>query len=341
MTPGLDSSSAESRNPLVSSIDSFLDHLVVDRNASPHTVAAYKRDLSAIVTQLNPKNWESLNSDQVLQVFAQHADRGQLSPRSQARKVSALKQWAKFLIMTSTDGLAQQAASLLIEQLSAPQFSPAPPQALDLQHIEQLLVACTPGVPYSDQSLGPALQSRDRALVYLLYSSGLRVSEILGLTLDRLHLQDRLVRVLGKRRKERFVPFAPICGDQIHDYLDQHRPALILKSSSPEITDHVFINHRGQPLSRQTAWKIVEAVGRHAGIPRPIHPHLLRHSFATTLLESGMNLRTLQLLLGHTDLQTTQVYTHVSPQHLKTTVERFHPLSTNPPNNDPQESDQT
>jgi integrase/recombinase XerD len=153
----------------------------------------------------------------------------------------------------------------------------------------------------------------------LLYATGMRVSELTGVELSKCDIEAGLVRVLGKRSKERMIPFAKIAGEKVYEYITHARPLLKPKSGI------LFLGERGNPLTRQAFWKILKKLAHVAGIDPKLHPHMLRHTFATDLLKAGMNLRTLQMLLGHADLQTTEIYTHVAPERLKEVIEKFHP----------------
>jgi len=182
------------------------------------------------------------------------------------------------------------------------------------------LEAMKTGLSYKGERR-PALQSRDYAMVILLYASGLRVSELLSLTVSDIDMSNRVVRVTGKGNKQRFVPFAEPAHECLEIYLDCHREILSKNHA------HAFLNDSGQPMSRQGFWKLLKKLGVLAGIEKSFSPHTLRHSFATHLLESGMDLRTLQELLGHADLSTTQIYTHVKPDHLMAVHKKKHPRS--------------
>jgi integrase/recombinase XerD len=156
-------------------------------------------------------------------------------------------------------------------------------------------------------------------MVYLLYATGLRVSELTQLDSHQVDLSMSYLRTRGKGNKERIVPFAPVAGEKLKDYQDHFRPQL-----KPE-TDLLFLNHRGFGMTRQAFWKVLKGLAMEAGLPDSLSPHVLRHSFATHLLQSGMNLRSLQMLLGHSDLSTTQIYTHITPEHLKEAHQQYHP----------------
>ena len=162
---------------------------------------------------------------------------------------------------------------------------------------------------------------RDAAMLEVLYAAGLRVSEIISLTLDQLELESQLIRTLGKGSKERLIPISSLALRRLEEYLASGRKPLLQGRSSP----YVFLNHRGRRLTRQGFWKILKQYGRQAGINRPISPHTLRHSFATHLLEGGADLRSIQTLLGHADISTTQIYTSVTSEHLREVYRRYHP----------------
>ena len=162
-------------------------------------------------------------------------------------------------------------------------------------------------------------------MVYLLYATGLRVSELVGLSLHGFDSEQGYVRVRGKGEKERIAPFAPIAGERVLEYLARERPGSLAKNPRAETEDSLFLNSRGQGMTRQAFWLILGKIARQAGIRAPLSPHTLRHSFATHLLQSGMNLRSLQMLLGHSDLSTTQIYTQMTPEHLQAAHKKFHP----------------
>ncbi len=310
---------------LSAAIEAFLDALQVDHGSSRHTLAAYGRDLrqlEAFLVGPCPKNDAAaepkggpdlLVTPDQLETFLAGLSRQRQSARSISRKTSAIRRFFKFACLEL--GLRTNPA----EQLQLPKLGKSLPKFLTEKETEALLSAVQPGLEYRDPKLASALQSRDRAMLVLLYATGLRVSELLSLTTHSLDLQQEYLRVKGKGEKERIVPFATYAGDQLRSYLEHERP--VLKPSS----DHVFVNHQGKPLSRQSFWKILKELSRQAGIQKNVSPHVLRHSFATHLLQAGMNLRSLQMLLGHSDLSTTQIYAHVTPEHLKSAHRRYHP----------------
>jgi len=291
-------------------IDQFIQHLKIDKGASPHTLQSYRRDLTQF-ENLNTTPLVERNEKDIEAFLALLQKKGQ-EATSRARKVSALRQFYKFLIREEH---LQEDPTLFIQTPSKPKRLP---KALDESSVVRLLEAADQGIPYPG-ARAQALKSRDRCMIYLLYATGLRVSELVGLQLKKVDTEGGLLIVMGKRSKERVVPFPPVVSNLIVDYKNHSRILL-----SPKV-ENLFVGQTGRALTRQAFWKILKQFARIAGIPSSLHPHMLRHTFATDLLKSGMNLRILQGLLGHADLQTTQVYTHVVPEQLKEVVERFHP----------------
>lgn len=293
-------------------IESFLNHLKIDKGASPHTLAAYRRDLTQFLATLQslPGSLSFLDATEAsVERYLAKLREAEQRPTSIARKLSALKQFYKFMVQEEA---ITENPTLFVE---APVQATRLPKALDAQDIEAILQAVDQGA----HTQVPALQIRDRAMVYLLYATGMRVSELLGVRVSQIDTEAGFLRVIGKRNKERMIPFAPIAGEHVLRYLREARPALQPQS------EQLFLGQGGLPLTRQAFWKTLKKIALAAGLHSSLHPHLLRHTFATDLLKSGMNLRSLQMLLGHADLQTTQIYTHVAPETLRDVVEQFHP----------------
>lgn len=290
----------------------YLDSLKLDSGASSHTVAAYRRDLAQfgrkLGVDLEIAAITALHCEEHLADLAREG----MEASSIARKTSALRRFFRFCCLELDLRVNPT------EALETPEMRARLPRALTLEEVERLLEVAAVGLPYVEK-IADALRTRDRTMVLLLYATGLRVSELVGLRLENLDLSGGYLRVHGKGGKERLVPFAPQAGEQLLRYLAQARTEL-----RPE-GDTVFLGARGTPLTRQSFWRILKELARAAGLPQTLSPHGLRHSFATHLLQSGMNLRSLQMLLGHSDLSTTQIYTHVTPEHLKQTHARYHP----------------
>ena len=287
-------------------IHEFLAHLAVERNLSPRTVEAYHRDLSQFSTWLDGQDLQldGVERATLRNYLGARRDKG-LSPRSSARALSALRGFFRFLVQTEV----LSADPTL--NLRSPSLWQTVPHSLSSDEIETLLAA-----PDTSTTLG----LRDRAMLETLYATGLRVSELVGLTLDRVRLDPGFVRVIGKGRNERLVPLGFSAISSIEDYL-QHARSKLNQRRLPQL----FLNHRGGPLTRQGFWKILRGHGVRAGISSQISPHIIRHSFATHLVENGADLRSVQMMLGHASLTTTEIYTHVARERMRRLYDEKHP----------------
>ena len=289
----------------LSLIDGYLAHLSKERRLSPHTATNYARDLRALAdfaAKGNLAHWKNLDS-QHIRSFAARAHAGGLSPRSVQRRLSAVRGFYNYLlrerVVTSNPAL----------DVRAPKAAKRLPGTLDVDQISQLL-----DIPPDD-----SLAIRDRAIMELFYSSGLRLDELVSLDTSQLDLADRTVRVLGKGRKQRIVPVGRKAEDALRAWLKE-RGAL----ASPEETA-VFVGKTGDRLKHRAIQLRIAHWARRKGLPAHVHPHLFRHSFATHLLESSKDLRGVQELLGHADISTTQIYTHLDFAHLARTYDASHP----------------
>jgi integrase/recombinase XerD len=304
---------------LETAIADFIASQRLDRGSAERTVDAYRRDLEQLVAFLSerrgPAAPEAVRSED-LDAFLSGLHRAGQKPASVARKTSALRMFFKFCCLER--GLRENPAERL--------HSPAPgrriPKHLDRGAVDRLLAAADEGLPYPRDG-GDDLRARDRAMVYVLYATGLRVSELVGLSTHSVDLEQGYARVRGKGDKERIAPFAPVAGEKLRAYLESARPRLLGQAGAAQPA--LFLNRLGGPITRQSFWKCLKDLALQAGLPSSLSPHVLRHSFATHLLQSGMNLRSLQMLLGHSDLSTTQIYAHVTPEHLKQAHKKFHP----------------
>ena len=288
-------------------LNQFYQHLGVERGLAPLTLAAYARDLQDFWEFLEARGreqWGAVTLSDLKDYLAALEARG-LAARSRARKLSALRQFFRFLLRE--EAVAANPAELL----DSPRLPRRLPKVLGEPEVAALLAAPNPATPAGQ---------RDGALLEVLYATGLRVSELVGLTLKQLDLRRGVVRPLGKGSKERVVPMVAPAVEKLQLYLSQGRPRLLQGRQSP----YVFLNRRGGKLSRQGFWKILKNYARELGV-RDLSPHTLRHSFATHLLSRGANLRVLQLLLGHADLATTQIYTHLDAARLKEIHRKAHP----------------
>jgi integrase/recombinase XerD len=303
------------------SLELFLDARKIDRGSSLRTIEAYRRDLEQLAESLPEKKeskLESVTSDH-LHEFLKSLHHEKSKPASVARKVSAIRQFFKFA-MLELDLRVNPA-----DRLKSPAQSKRLPKFLSHESIGKLLGVLAEGIPYPESIRGP-LVLRDRAMVILLYATGLRVSELVGLTTHQVDLTLSYVRVVGKGGKERIVPFARAALEALDEYLAKGRPELVKENlRHGKMSSDLFVSRRGEGLSRQSFWGTLKDLANLAGIDEEISPHRLRHSFATHLLQAGMGLRSLQTLLGHSDLTTTQIYTHVTPEHLKDLHRKFHP----------------
>ena len=287
-------------------IDRYLAHLELERRVSPHTRNAYALDLAKLAEFAAGAgaSVERLDRGQLERLVRGLMAEGR-SPRSVGRLVAAVRGFYRFTCAgASTENPAVD--------LQAPRAWRVLPKFLTVDEVDALVAAPDLTTPRG---------LRDRALVELLYATGLRVSELLALTPTHIDLDGGVLTTMGKGRKERMVPFGDEAAQRIRHYLACGRPLLLGSHASPRL----FVNARGGALSRMGFWKILKAYGLQAGIGRAISPHVLRHSFATHLLERGADLRAIQMMLGHADLSTTQIYTHVLDQRLRSVYERFHP----------------
>jgi integrase/recombinase XerD len=288
-------------------VDAYLDHLRVERRLADHTLESYARDLAALAEFAAGRETQPERLDRAaLEAFVrQQMERG-LSPRSVARGVAAIRGFYRFLVL---DRRLERSPA---DDLHPPRAWPALPKFLSLDEVDRLIAAPDPAT---------ALGQRDRAMIELLYATGMRVSELIGVRSADLHLAEHYVTCIGKGNKERLIPIGEQAADWITRYQSDGRRALLKGRSSARL----FVNVRGGPLSRVGFWKILSAYGRRANLDRSISPHVLRHSFATHLLDRGADLRAIQMMLGHADLSTTQIYTHVLETRLKAVYDRFHP----------------
>ena len=289
----------------------FLAHLAVERGASPHTVAAYRRDLDAYVATLDARGVSdpaSATREDVTAHISALRERG-LAATSVERKVSAVKSFHRFLVR---EGITENHPTA---RLPLPAVPDRLPDVVSIEQIARLLAQ-----PFPDGPLG----LRDRAILETLYGCGLRVSELVGMDVGGVDLSAGFLRVLGKGGKERMVPVSGVAVNTLETYLVGGRGRLRPKGSTRGVDSYaVFLNARGGRISRQAVFGIVRKYGRRVGLE--VHPHTLRHSFATHLLEGGADLRAVQEMLGHADLATTQIYTHVDRRHLREEYLSTHP----------------
>jgi integrase/recombinase XerD len=283
----------------------WLDHLTAERGLARNSVAAYRRDLEALGRQLQGRALASAGEDDLLLALRRMRTAGR-SPRSVARWLVAVRGFYAWLAQEGT--IADNPSA----RLEPPRTWKTLPKVLDGSDVVRLLDTPDRGDPKG---------ARDAAMLEVLYATGLRVSELCGLRLHDLRLDAGYLRCVGKGGKERVVPLGAEASAALRSYLDAGRDALLAGRRS----DTVFVGRRGAPLTRQGFWKLIKAYGRRAGIRAALSPHVVRHSFATHLLENGADLRAVQMLLGHADISTTQIYTHVNRERLRRLYRDFHP----------------
>ncbi len=289
-------------------VEEFFHYLRIERGLSENTLKAYQRDLRNYLDFLREsrqmKNWQQVTRHEVMQFLYHLNDQGR-SSATIARVLSSLRLFHQFLIR---EYQIKEDPSLHID---TPKAGRTLPKVLSMADVDKLL-----NIPAVDK-----FAIRNKAMLETLYATGLRVTELISLTMNDLHLTMGFVRCFGKGSKERIVPLGDMAKDAIEKYLQSARPELVHKKQ----TETVFVNHHGNPISRQGFWKIIKTIAKQAGVEKELSPHTLRHSFATHLLENGADLRVVQEMLGHADISTTQIYTHVSNTRLKDIYKTHHP----------------
>jgi integrase/recombinase XerD len=284
----------------------FLDYLSVEKGLSPNTIHSYALDLKKLFLFFHRgKIPFSKAEEEDLIKFVHYHSRASLSPRSLSRIISTTRSFYRFLVL---DGLVAKSPAT---NLSTPKLWMDLPKFLTEQEVENLLEQ-----PKEKNTRG----LRDKAMLELLYAAGLRVSELVSLKLKNVNLEQSYVLCQGKGGKERIVPFGHSAQEALREYLQKARPKL-LKREDPSL----FLSSWGGAFTRQGFWKMLKRYSRQAGLEKKISPHVLRHSFATHLLEGGADLRSVQLMLGHSQITTTQIYTHVSRKHLRKVYDKYHP----------------
>lgn len=286
-------------------IKGFLNYLTVEKGLARNTVQSYERDLRKYVLFLGKRGPDGLSQADVLSFLGHLSDQGMSTP-SLARHLAAVRGFHKYLMR---DGLSEKDPA---ENIETPRGWKRLPKTLSAGEVELLL-------DQPDASTPRGL--RDRAMLELLYATGLRVSELVGLRLPDINLERGYLTVLGKGSKERAVPLGDAAAAAIREYLSRARPALLKGRDS----EALFISAKRRQITRQMFWERIKFFAGKAGITKSVSPHTLRHSFATHLLDHGADLRAVQAMLGHSDISTTQIYTHVSRERLKQIHEKYHP----------------
>ena len=287
-------------------ISAYLDAMWLERGLSEHTLAAYRRDLQNVQNWLLPRQRDLLSarSSDLMEYMAHRFTQG-IASRSAARSLSALRGFYRHQLLK--EALAEDPTALLAH----PKTGRALPLVISAAQVEALLAA---------PDVGTALGLRDRTMLEVLYATGLRISELITLQLTSINQRQGVVRVTGKGGKERLVPMGETSLQWLRRYLQDGRSELLGEAGSV-----LFPSRRGQQMTRQTFWHAIKRYALVAGIPSTVSPHTLRHAFATHLVDNGADLRAVQMMLGHSDLSTTQIYTHIAQQRLQNLVRTHHP----------------
>jgi integrase/recombinase XerD len=294
-------------NHVEAQIRTFLNCLRVEKGLSENTILAYRRDICKFAAFAAEHHLEmkDVQRNHIVDFLASLYHKG-LDSRSVARHLVTIRNFFRFGIL---EGYIEDDPAATVE---SPRFRQSLPEFLSVEEVDRLL--CQPDT-------STPVGSRDKAMIELLYSCGLRVSELCGLRVSDMETQAGCLRCVGKGNKERLVPVGRQALEAVQRYLRAERPKLLRPHSPP----YLFLNQRGRKIDRITFWKALAVYGRKAGLRRGLTPHMLRHSFATHLLDRGADLRSVQLMLGHSDISTTQIYTHVVEERLKQTYKAHHP----------------
>jgi len=289
-------------------LNEFVTYLAVERNRSPNTISAYRRDAKRFLKNINYKSPQTLNSLKPKDIteYLKKLRASGLSSVSSARSLATVKGLYRYLI---AEGLVTANPAEVVE---APRLWRRIPVVMSIEEVESLL-----GAPSLENPQG----LRDSAMLETIYATGIRVSELIKIRLKDLNLEVGYLTTIGKGSKERIVPLGEVAVQRIGQYRESGRP-LLMKGKS---TEFLFVSRLSKPMTRQAFWKIVKKYSLKAGILKKISPHSLRHSFATHLLERGADLRSVQKMLGHSDITTTQIYTHVAKTRIKEIYDKIHP----------------
>ncbi|RAS79306.1 site-specific tyrosine recombinase XerD [Priestia endophytica] len=291
-------------------IEDFIHYLVVERGLSPNTIESYKRDLVKYAEYLKKvetvSSFEEVTREHIIAFMRYMMENGK-SSKTIARHIASIRSFHQFLLR---EHIMDKDPSVHIE---TPQVERTLPKVLSPDEVEALLTAPDESTPFG---------RREKAMLELLYATGIRVTELMNLNVEDVHMTMGFVRCIGKGDKERIVPMGKMASEALQKYIEESRPKLLKRNQKEEA---LFLNHHGRRLTRQGFWKILKKLALSAQIEKELTPHTLRHSFATHLLENGADLRAVQEMLGHADISTTQIYTHVTKKRLKDVYNEFHP----------------
>ena len=288
-------------------IDRFLDAIWMERGLSENTLDAYRADLLALDQRLKERDVKIVDASKAdLLDYISWRVGGGAKPRSTARQLSSFRRFYRYLLREGT--IAEDPTA----EIAMPKIGRALPQSLTEDEVDALLAA-----PNVSEPLG----NRDRAMLELLYATGVRVSELINLKMSQMNLNQGVIRIIGKGNRERLIPLGGEAQDWLRDFIDGARIEILLERQ----TDYLFPTRRGDRMTRQAFWHIIKRYAKKAGVSKKLSPHTVRHAFATHLLNNGADLRVIQLLLGHSDVSTTQIYTHVARERMKELHSQHHP----------------
>ncbi len=290
-------------------LDNFLDSIIIEKKLSKNTYNSYKNDLNKYITFLNKNNIHNIHNIKQgnIEEFIKYLKKNGLSNKSIAHNVTCIKEYHKYLIKA---GLIKINVS---ENISGPKLNKTLPHTLSIEEVDKLL----------DIPLITPFDYRNKAMLELMYASGLRVSELVNLDINDINFINQTVRTIGKGNKERIIPLGDVATYYVKLYLEEYRPSML----KGYVCDKLFLNNHGKSMTRQGFFKILKQIAKERGIKTDFSPHTLRHSFATHLLEYGADLRSIQELLGHQDISTTQIYTHITNTKIRDEYNNCHPRS--------------
>lgn len=290
-------------------LEDFLHFIIVEKGLAPNTIESYRRDLNRYLQYLSKveqiTDFNDVNRMVIVNYLYILKENGK-ARATISRTIASLRSFHQFL---SRENVTEEDPSIHIE---TPKPERRLPKVLSNEEVEALLTAPTTNSPFD---------IRNKAMLELLYATGMRVTELCSLKVQDVHLTMGFIRCIGKGNKERIIPIGKLAGEALESYIEYGRPSLMKKKKH----DFLFVNHHGETLTRQGFWKILKKRSKEANIDKELTPHTLRHSFATHLLENGADLRSVQEMLGHADISTTQIYTHVSKTRLKDVYANYHP----------------
>ena len=294
-------------------VEEYLMHLKIERGLADNSIESYQRDIKHYTQFLEKEkinDWNEIDR-YVIVLFLQRLKESGKSDNSIIRMTSSLRQFHQFM--------RQEKFTIkdVMQSVDTPKKAETLPKVMSMKEVEKLLET-----PDTETEIG----LRDRAILEVMYATGLRISELINLKMNELHLTMGFIQTIGKGNKERILPIGGMAIQYLNEYLEDSRP--IFESRSAEESPYVFLNSRGKGLSRQGVWKNIKKTVQLAGIKQNVTPHMIRHSFATHLLENGADLRIVQELLGHSDISTTQIYTHITKARMKDIYKEYHPRAT-------------